>query len=166
MKAGEERMKKFTLIFTALTLISYNLAFAEPSDSAAEKLAKVLELDKEISRVQHEVFEPQIARDPSYAQYKLVIDSYFARFMSYEANKGEIAKIFSKEFTEDEMREIVKFYSSPVGQKATRLLFPMVGKITNLIYSKGREHLPELKNMLKNELSEVSPDMDLSGSRH
>lgn len=152
------------LFVSLVFLVSFPIAaFAQNQETAAEKLAQALDIQKEITRVQHEVFEPQISREPKLAQYKLVIEPFYARYMSYEANKARILKILSSEFTEEEMAEIARFYSSPTGQKASKLLFPTVGKITQLIYSQGHEHISDLKQMLKDELSDVSPDMDLSG---
>ena len=68
---------------------------------------------------------------------------------AFDALKGELAGLYLKNYTTDELRALIAFYRTPLGQKkaqADARIGAALSEITNRRFSEG---LPELQKELK-----------------
>jgi hypothetical protein len=82
------------------------------------------------------------------------ITEWFREFFSWELIRELYADIYMEVFTEEEMRELIKFYQSPLGQKVLEktpeLLQLSMEKTEVLLY----EELPKLQERLERVVKE------------
>ena len=55
-------------------------------------------------------------------EVKNVSDVYFRKIASDPDFKRELTHIYEEKFTTNELKELVEFYKSPIGQKSLQLL--------------------------------------------
>lgn len=128
---------------------------ALPSSSKGQFLNRTLEL--------LEVMGADATYD---ATTKMVLDSYGAvlgslktkleqfitQCCSYSALKYDLAEIYMQEFTLNNINQLIRFYSSPLGKKFGQKRPVLMAKVKELGERKVREQLPKLQAMIQQEL--------------
>ena len=94
--------------------------------------------------------------EPYQAEVKQILDEC----CSYAAMKQELAQIYMKEFTLNDMNGIVRFYSSSFGRKLVKKQPILIAKSKELGERKAKEYLPKLQAMIQNK---VTKDMTHNG---
>lgn len=69
--------------------------------------------------------------------------------MSYESMKDDLAKIYAEEFTEQELKDITKFYLTPAGKKVNQKMAALMQKGVVLGQNRMQAHLAEFQNDLQ-----------------
>ncbi|CAF3998822.1 unnamed protein product [Rotaria sordida] len=72
---------------------------------------------------------------------------------SYEAVKYDLAKLYMEEFTLSDMNRMIRFYSSPVGQKLIKKQPILMIKAKQLGQRKAQEYLPKFQAMIQEQLN-------------
>lgn len=118
-------MKKNILAVTLLTLLLTSPAFAveESHLKAAYSLLEVSDVKENINSVFEKMLEVQkqqsarFADDPEIAaKYKQVID-IMSKELKWDNLKDKYANLYAEMFSEKELKDLQKFYSSEVGKK-------------------------------------------------
>ncbi len=119
-------MKSFLLALTVLVSVVVGLQGAEKirTYSAADYNAvyALLEamdmknmLDKNISGV----LESQMKTNPQLAAVRPIMENFFRKYLSYDTLKKGYAEIYLDAFTIPEIKELTKFYQTPLGKKVS-----------------------------------------------
>ena len=61
--------------------------------------------------------DEQVRTHPMLAPYRGALMQWATELLSSEEAQNGFARLYAEEFTEDELRQILAFYQSPVGQK-------------------------------------------------
>jgi hypothetical protein len=93
----------------------------------------------------------QIKQRPALMPYKEVMRKFFAKYLSYAALKDDLVKIYTDEFDENELRQIVKFYKTPAGKKMVARGPALMTKGMQLGVNSVQKHQDELKKMIEDE---------------
>lgn len=93
----------------------------------------------------------QIPEDKK-AKFKTVMLNFLSKYMSFADLKQEMARIYAEEFTEAELKEITRFYLTPVGKKTIEKLPVLQQKGIAIAQQKLQAHLPELQQTMQAEL--------------
>jgi hypothetical protein len=90
---------------------------------------------------------------PEEARFKFasVMKTFFDKYFNYEKLKPMLAKIYAIEFTEGELKELTKFYSSEVGKKFAKKSAKLMEKGMLMGQELVEEHQDELQLMIKEE---------------
>ena len=96
----------------------------------------------------------QLKINPQLALVKDVMEEFFRKYMGWEAIKAEFTKLYMEAFTKDEVDEMIRFYQSPVGQKAAELSPELMEKGGEIGRKMVEAHLPELKQMIADKLGQ------------
>ena len=72
-----------------------------------------------------EMLGQQIKASPEIAPFEDVLRDFMAEHLSFDAVRDDLVELYVEAFTEDELREIIAFNETPVGQKAIRMT-PMI----------------------------------------
>jgi hypothetical protein len=101
--------------------------FAQNNDDPkllAQELLEAIRLDRQIDRMTAQVaaqtsqFMRQSRPEMTDEEAKVYGQAYAAAIKTYVGDLvGEIAKIYAREYSVDELKQITAFYRSPVGQK-------------------------------------------------
>lgn len=119
-------MKKLALPLIALLSLS-SLAFADEAShrAAAEEILEINKVPELMEQSFMSVMEPTYQGmkanglpDAAIDEIKAAVSKWYNETMKWEIIKPKFADLYIKEFSEEEMKELVAFYKTPVGQKA------------------------------------------------
>ncbi len=91
------------------------------------------------------------------APYRDVIRAWTKRVYSEGDFEGEVAAIYMKHFSEEELSGLLAFYKTPLGQKTIRELPAVMQEAAQLGGRRAQERMPELLEMMKKAEAERAP---------
>jgi hypothetical protein len=121
---------------------------------AAEAFLDATNAEKVLTASINAQLDQQIKANPGLAQFKDVMKKFFDKHISYKALKDDLIKIYVKEFKEDELKELTKFYTSPVGKKYAEKMPTLTQKGAELATKRIQDNTEELKKMILDSLKE------------
>ena len=78
---------------------------------------------------------------------------FLTQCCSFSSLKYDLAGIYMQEFTLNDINQMIRFYSSPVGKKLTRKQSVLMAKAKELGERRVNEQLPKLQAMIQQEMS-------------
>jgi hypothetical protein len=102
------------------------------------------------------VTQMQIQANPQLKAIEPTIQAFFDKYMGWEAQKGDIAALYAKNYTTEELQELSKFYQTPLGQKTVQLMPQLAAAGAKIGQSKMMQHMPEMKAMIEAELKKLN----------
>ncbi|MEE4186808.1 MAG: DUF2059 domain-containing protein [Gammaproteobacteria bacterium] len=137
-----------------LTLSGFAAA-GPAAEREAEQLLNVIGLDEQLEGMFTQMVDIQLQRDPSMQPFRGVMLEFFARHFSFASLKPELVKIYAESFTEQELREINAFYSTPTGRKTIELMPELMLKGGEIGEARVRANIGELQAMIAAELARL-----------
>ena len=86
--------------------------------------------------------------NPELAPYEDVFRAWYRKIFAAGDLEGDLAAIYMKYFTEEEMNELAAFYETPVGRKTLASLPEIVKEGAQLGMKRAKDHEDELREML------------------
>ena len=151
-------MKKIVMII--VTFLTVNLSFAQEIEnlSPSMELMKLLKFENTLINTSKLGFAPfynQIRTkgmpEEAIQEMKGVVDIYFRQVASDSDLKKEMAGIYEENFTKDELKNLVAFYKSPLGQKSLQVLPEMTNAGGNL----GKKYAEKYSENFKENLTKI-----------
>jgi hypothetical protein len=121
---------------------------------AAEDLITASNIESQMSNMYANIinaFSAQIPEEKK-AKYKTVMLNFLSKYMSFADLKQDMTRIYAEEFTEAELKEITRFYLTPVGKKTIEKLPALQQRGIAIAQQKLQAHLPELQQTMQAEL--------------
>ncbi|TVQ78026.1 MAG: DUF2059 domain-containing protein [Bradymonadales bacterium] len=87
---------------------------------AAEELLEAMNFFKTMSEMADQAAEVLVMSFPGLEEYRSMIEEFYREIFSGDDFRRGNIEIYVDSFTAAELRELVKFYKTPVGQKAMR----------------------------------------------
>ena len=143
-----------TMKATALLVLLLSTgAYANESGpaKAAEELLDSLNFERAMTDIINQMVEGDMQRNPEMGPYRKIIRDFYQKYVGYESIKGDMIRIYSAEFTEDELLELKKFYSTPLGKKTIEKMPTLMQQGAEMGVAKVRDHIPELKGAIEAE---------------
>lgn len=155
--------------FIILLLIALPISsFAGEKERLAEEMMKLTEMEKMVDPiiVQMQQMRAQIMKKfdiseenrDKIIQFQKRIDSKILTELSWDKMKNDYIKLFSAVYTEEELRGIVEFYKSSIGQSLIKKQPQIMLKSMAIAQNKVQSLMPEIRRMtqefeksLKNE---------------
>jgi hypothetical protein len=91
----------------------------------------------------------QIRANPQLAPHEAKMRQFFNKYMSWKSLQDDFIAIYQKAFTEDEFKQILAFYKTPVGKKTLQELPKLMEQGAQIGATRVQEHLPELRQMIE-----------------
>ena len=144
------------LALPAILLLSVtSSAWAQGGAPQSSHDRAIIEL-LEVSRAQETMIggatamiDAQVQGNPAIAPFRQVMLDWTKKYLSWEAMRPELIAIYRQAFTEDEVRQLIAFNRTPVGQKALTKM-PEITQASAAIGAKiAHEHTPELERMIE-----------------
>lgn len=154
-------MRKIAVLIPALlaVLLAAGPAAAQPAPVSPTHRAAALELLEAMGVSQalqfsiETVLEAQMQSNPELQAVEGVMRDFFVRYMSWENLKDGYAEIYSRAFTEPELREMTAFYRTPTGQKLARATPQLMREGSELGQRAVQEHMAELQEAVLRQLA-------------
>lgn len=117
--------------------------------AAAEETLKAAGTESTLAAAIDQSLDMQIKANPNMAQFRPTMKKFFDKHLSFNALKDDMIKIYVAEFTEDELKEITKFYQTPVGKKMVAKMPKLTGAGMQLGMKRVQDNQAELVKMLE-----------------
>ncbi len=139
-------------IFLALLLGA--IAFLQPTPAradeashraAADALLNLMNMEKLTEQSVDQMLQMQMKQNPAIAPFEQQMRTFLAKYMSWASMKDDMAKIYTSEFTEQELKDLTTFYKTPLGQKTVEKMPQLLVKGAEFSQKRMQEHLPELQ---------------------
>ena len=161
-------MRRITVLAVSLLLGSAPLAAqstaaatapATPATPAARALADtLLELmgsDRLVRASIEASFDAQVQAQPMMAQFRPTMMAWVDKYFTWNELRPHMAEIYTGAYTEDELRQLVAFYRSPVGKKTAAINPELARKGAMVGAEAAQKHLPELQKMMQAKMAEL-----------
>ena len=132
---------------------SFALADAKSHAADAERFLKLANADKLTTPVYAQV--QQLCEQAKAPAKKAVLESYTARAnqaldstIGWEKIKPEMVKLYTDNFTEDELEGLIKFYQSDLGKKMIATLPRLSAQSAQLTQAKLEQAVPKVNGIL------------------
>ena len=161
-------MLRFSKLCTAVLLsASASLAMADAASHAAdaERFLKLAHADKLTVPVYGQVqqmFAQRFAEAPS--GKKAVLESYQAKAnaaldkaVGWDKLKPDMVKLYTSNFSESELKDLVAFYQSPLGKKVLEKMPQLTQQSAQMTQAKLESAVPVVNKLLEDMTNELTP---------
>jgi hypothetical protein len=136
--------------------VAASLAHADnESVKQAEILLNSIDMNTVLQKTIDQAINVQLQQNPAMSPYKKVLTQFFEKYMSYASMKPFLLQMYGDTFTADELRELNKFYASPVGRKSLRVMPDLMAKGGQYGAQQVRSHMTELQAMFAEESNRI-----------
>ena len=144
------------LLLLALVLFSFKTVQAQtpapPKSShykAAEEMLLTMNMKQNLQESIDQMLAIQIKNNPSMQPAEATLKEFFGKYMTWDALKEDYIGIYMTEFTEKELKDMTKFFSTPSGKKMASKQSVISMKGMQLGQEKVQAHMGELQEMLQ-----------------
>lgn len=160
-------MKRTGIVLTFVMLFTLFSAIAqEPGNEAAkqpkleDKMLAWALLEAEgtpqmMERTLRAILENQMKASPEMLPFRNAFEEYLRETISYEAQKEELAAIYLAVYTKDEIRELIRFYQSPIGRKRAAAGAQISVAAAEMTQRKMQETLPRFQLRMQKTIQEM-----------
>lgn len=115
---------------------------------AVEELLQAMDMSNLLDRSIDAMLQAQAEGNPQLKPLQGVMREFMSKYMSWESLKPGLVQLYGEAFTEPEVRELIAFYRTPLGQKMITRMPELMQKGMALGQKAVQEHLPELREAI------------------
>ena len=117
----------------------------------AEALLGTIYSDDSFNKVIDQVLVTQLKGHPEVQPYENELRTFLSKYMSWAALEPDMAEMYAREFTEPELREMLRFYQSPTGRKAAAKIPTLMQMGMEIGQRHVKDHMPELQKLIQDK---------------
>lgn len=131
-----------------------------PADDAvnrrtSERLVDLFNLEPRVRDITEALLQLELQKDPDVANFADIYRQYFADVLAWEKLKPELAGMFQREFTADELQQLVTFFDSEIGRKYMTVSMTLPAKVAVITDKLLRTKTDDLHKRLKQRRAEL-----------
>jgi hypothetical protein len=154
-------MQKLRTLIIALA-VSSTLATGARADEKSYRAAiieffQIANMEVVMQKSVDAMLSAQVQANPQLAPHEAKMRQFLNKYMSWKSLQDDFIRIYQKAFTEDEFKQIVAFYKTPVGQKTLQELPKLMEQGAQLGAQRVQQHLPELRQMIEGGPAKSAP---------
>ena len=124
-------------------------------EKTASKLLDAMQFNELLAKSIDAMLELELQNNPSMKPYRATMKEFFETYMSGDSLRWDFIKLYTETFTEKEMKDIIAFYSTPVGRKTLTTAPDLMAKGAALGQQRVMENLGELEYMIEQESKRI-----------
>lgn len=155
-------MKKISFVVMMLAFFSFGAVaedvvktYSDADYQAVYQLFDVMNLKQEREDTVKNMLDIQIRSMPMLGQFRQEMLDFMNKYISYDAMKKDLAGIYLKYFTVDDLKGLVAFYQTPIGKKYLSVSTQLNNDIMNLGARIMQEHREELQQMIMAKMQQA-----------
>lgn len=149
-------MKHAAWIALVLMLLCPQVGRSQGADlgrrQAAEELARLMYAVESRSDFVGSIIDSSIRSNPNLELHRDVVLEWVRKLVSWEAIGPSLVDLYAREFSEEELRNILAFYKTPTGQKVLERLPSMLSGTTGMGLALAKEKREELEQLILADL--------------
>lgn len=147
-------MKNQTILMLMfLSFISVN-ANETRSPKVVHELFKTLNMSITYQQTIEGMLDVQIKGNPAIAPFRETMLVFFNKHMGWESMKNDMAKIYMNTFSDMELKALIAFYKTPIGQKAAITVPAIASQGAALGQERVQANMAELQQMIQAKMAE------------
>ena len=160
------------LILLASVLVAGLVADDAPKAVKAAKILELTRADRMVDQMRAQIvvgmdnmirqMAPEISQGPLAEDLRKDATTFAATQLDWNVLKGETVKIYVDTFTDQELDELIRFYSSPTGQALVEKLPIVMGKASDVAQSRLQAALPafqqKVMEKVQKQANQEKPD--------
>ncbi|MDH5469399.1 MAG: DUF2059 domain-containing protein [Gammaproteobacteria bacterium] len=132
------------IVLLAACVPAAALADAASHRQSVEKLFELTAMQQKIDESVDSVLALQLTQSPGLRDHESAVREFLERHIGWNSMRDALTDMYLQEFSEQEMNEMIAFYSSKTGQKVIERL-PVLVQMRNQLASKRlQENIGEL----------------------
>jgi len=128
---------------------------AHQANSEALTLLATMNMKESYEGMIKRVTQMQVQANQELKSIEPMIEEFFTKYMGWDAQRGDIAALYAKNYTTEELKELNKFYQTPLGQKTVQIMPQLAAASAQIGQSRMMQHMAEMKTMIEEELKKV-----------
>lgn len=147
------------LVAIASVVVSASSSRADEKShrAAAENVLTVSKTEETMKKSIDNMLDLQIKQQPVLKPLRPAMEKFFAKHLSYADIKDELIDLYVAEFTEEELKELARFYQTPLGKKSVEKLPVLTAKGAEIGMKRVQANQAELQQMIREELAKPKP---------
>lgn len=142
-------MKRQLAFFIALFTVTLTAATDPTAEAFAREYLKLCGTKETMERTIESALASQLKQTPELTPYRHLFLAYFRKCLSYESNEKELVAFYAERFTVAELKELIAFARTPVGQKRARVEAEVGAQLSQITSAKLLLFRPELQKQLQ-----------------
>lgn len=130
---------------------------SEATRMEAKQLLEAMQMGKVMNQTMQGVLETQLASNPNLAQFKDDLVLFMEKHASYEALFPDLVELYAQTYSVEEMRELNRFYKSPIGQRTVELMPDLMARAQQMGIERVEANKAELVAMVLKRLGASKP---------
>jgi hypothetical protein len=150
-------LKSLIVALTLIFVMSEGQAAPTESQKLASELYDILHLGDLIPQVSETFYDQLIKQNSQLQDYKTTINKFMAKYVNDQSLREETVTLYSQNFSTEELKTMVTYIKSPVGQKSMKLIPQLNNQAVQFLAKKFNDHQEELSKMISEEASRTKP---------
>lgn len=147
-----------SLSLTTLTLVAQEPATQTSHQKAAQELYLLIGGKNTAEAGAEAMLAAALQNNPGLVEYEDVLRAWYQKVFTDPGFEREIVEVYVKNYTEPEIKELLRFYHSEVGRKSLKVL-PEIMRQGAAIGSKYAQlHSAELQNRMMEAMKKRHPE--------
>ena len=156
------------VVASLFTFIGLSLAVHARADESSHRaatlqLCDVMDIERTMQVSMSRILDLQLQQAPQLQQQRATFEKFFTKYLSWNALKEDFIQLYMQAFSESELRDMIAFYQTPTGKKATHLMPALMQRGAELSLAQLAKHQDELNQMLQSSASPTGGQKKKSG---
>jgi hypothetical protein len=147
-------MKKYVFIIL-ISLISMPV-HSDESIKEAERFLELSGTKLVMDQMTEMMLAQELQNSPELVPFERILRDFFQKYLSYESSKNDLAKLYSEEFSKEELVILNEFYSTEVGQKSVKTIPRLMEKSNEMANKRVQENFAEFGQMVEEEIEKMN----------
>ena len=139
--------------------------YSESEYGLCYEMFDAMKMEQQFQKSIDLMLELQMKSNPMLQMFRPEMESFFRRYASYQALKKHLAQIYLDAFTPDDIREFIRFYRSPAGEKLAEKNPELTMKAAELGQKMVKGNLPELQKILREKMEKMRQQTSENGGK-
>jgi hypothetical protein len=127
---------------------------------AATELMQVMHADKTLRDAISASIDAQIQTNPAMAPYRTAMQQFANKYVTWDAIGAQLTAVYAQVFTESELKELIAFYKSPIGQKLASQQATLAAQSQAISLAVLQAHQADLVALLRQQQNGTTPPAD------
>ncbi len=150
-------MRQFVMTMT-VGLCAASSAWAGPHEKAAKQLLEAMNSEQTMAATLDATLTSQLQANPAMAPFEDVMREFMAKHMAYSTLESELIPLYVEAFTIKELKGLIKFYDSPLGQRAVEELPALTTAAANIGMTRVQQNMGELQAAIQARMAELEAE--------
>ncbi len=145
-------MVRLKLLLAMLLMTNMMVVQASSSEDLALRLLELFHVQEATDTAAQVMVGQIMASNESLLAHEAVFKEFSRRYLGWNAIRKDIAKIYSQEFSQQELKQLVEFFETPLGRKFIQTNPSLTGKVAKYIQSVVQKHEQDLAQMIADDI--------------